>query len=93
MERNCCFIFETEILNSKKMCIRDRDKMSDEELCEAVKTVNIFSRVIPEHKMRIVRAFQKNGNIVAIDVYKRQIICSAPACSNILMLLALCASN
>ncbi len=42
------------------------DKMSDEELCEAVKTVNIFSRVIPEHKMRIVRAFQKNGNIVAM---------------------------
>lgn len=42
------------------------DKMSDEELREAVKTVNIFSRVIPEHKMRIVRAFRENGNIVAM---------------------------
>lgn len=42
------------------------DKMSDGELREAVKTVNIFSRVIPEHKMRIVRAFRENGNIVAM---------------------------
>ncbi len=40
--------------------------MSDEELCEAVKTVSIFSRVIPEHKMRIVNAFKKNGEIVAM---------------------------
>lgn len=40
--------------------------MSDEELCEAVKTVSIFSRVIPEHKMRIVNAFRKNGEIVAM---------------------------
>ncbi len=40
--------------------------MSDEELCEAVKTVSIFSRVIPEHKMRIVNAFKENGEIVAM---------------------------
>lgn len=42
------------------------NSMSDEELCEKVKTVNIFSRVVPEHKMRIVNAFQKNGEIVAM---------------------------
>ena len=40
--------------------------MSDEELKEKVKTVSIFSRVIPEHKMRIVTAFQSNGEIVAM---------------------------
>lgn len=40
--------------------------MSDEELQEAVKTVSIFSRVVPEHKMRIVMAFKKNGEIVAM---------------------------
>lgn len=42
------------------------NEMSDEELREAVKTVSIFSRVIPEHKMRIVKAFKENGEIVAM---------------------------
>ena len=42
------------------------NKMSDEELQEKVRTVSIFSRVIPEHKMRIVKAFQANGEIVAM---------------------------
>ena len=42
------------------------DRMSDEELQECVKDVSIFSRVIPEHKMRIVKAFQANGEIVAM---------------------------
>ncbi|MEA4955325.1 MAG: HAD-IC family P-type ATPase, partial [Pseudoflavonifractor sp.] len=42
------------------------EAMTDEELCEAVKTVSIFSRVIPEHKMRIVKAFKENGEIVAM---------------------------
>ncbi|MCL1832258.1 MAG: cation-translocating P-type ATPase [Oscillospiraceae bacterium] len=41
-------------------------KMSDEELRESVKSVTIFSRVIPEHKMRIVKAFKDNGEIVAM---------------------------
>ena len=40
--------------------------MGDEELREAVKNVSIFSRVIPEHKMRIVKAFKENGEIVAM---------------------------
>jgi len=40
--------------------------MSDEELREKVKNVSIFSRVIPEHKMRIVKAFKDNGEIVAM---------------------------
>lgn len=42
------------------------ESMSDEELKEKVKTVSIFSRVVPEHKMRIVKAFQENGEIVAM---------------------------
>lgn len=42
------------------------NKMSDKELQERVKDVSIFSRVIPEHKMRIVKAFQKNGEVVAM---------------------------
>jgi len=40
--------------------------MNDEELRDKVKNVSIFSRVIPEHKMRIVKAFKDNGEIVAM---------------------------
>jgi len=42
------------------------EAMSDTQLQEAVKNVSIFSRVIPEHKMRIVKAFKENGDIVAM---------------------------
>lgn len=42
------------------------EKMSDEELFETVKTVNIFARVYPNHKMRIVNALQKDNKIVAM---------------------------
>ncbi len=42
------------------------EKMTDAELREAVKDVSVFSRVIPEHKMRIVKAFKENGEIVAM---------------------------
>ena len=40
--------------------------MSDAALCERVKKVSVFARVVPEHKMRIVKAFQANGEIVAM---------------------------
>jgi Ca2+-transporting ATPase len=42
------------------------DAMDEKELQEAVRDVNIFSRVVPEHKLRIVKAFQANGEIVAM---------------------------
>ena len=42
------------------------EKMTDDELFEKVKTVNIFARVYPNHKMRIVNALQKNKKIVAM---------------------------
>ncbi|MDO5559258.1 MAG: cation-translocating P-type ATPase [Oscillospiraceae bacterium] len=42
------------------------DNMNDDELRNAVKTVSVFSRVIPEHKMRIVKAFRENGEITAM---------------------------
>jgi len=40
--------------------------MSDEELKKAVGRVHIFARVDPIHKIRIVKAFQANGEIVAM---------------------------
>ena len=53
--------------NSDRIITGDEiDAMTDEELRERVKEVSIFSRVIPEHKMRIVRAFKENGRIVAM---------------------------
>ncbi|HEX3038692.1 MAG TPA: cation-translocating P-type ATPase [Caproiciproducens sp.] len=42
------------------------DRMDDAELRERVKDVSIFSRVVPEHKMRIVKAFKENGEIAAM---------------------------
>ncbi|ABX42498.1 cation-translocating P-type ATPase [Lachnoclostridium phytofermentans] len=53
--------------NSDKIITGDElSNMTDEELREKVKDVSIFSRVLPEHKMRIVKAFKDNGEIVAM---------------------------
>jgi Ca2+-transporting ATPase len=42
-------------------------KMSDEELEEHLKKgTNIFARVIPEHKQKIIAALQRNGDVVAM---------------------------
>lgn len=53
---NCDHIITGDMINN----------MSEEELREKVKDVSIFSRVVPEHKMRIVKAFKDNGEIVAM---------------------------
>lgn len=42
------------------------DKMNDEELLEAVKTVSVFARTTPQHKYRIVQALQTNHEVVAV---------------------------
>ncbi len=42
------------------------DKMSDEELEDYVEGISVYARVSPEHKIRIVRAWQNKGNIVAM---------------------------
>lgn len=43
------------------------EKLTDEELKERVKVTNIFARVIPNHKMRIVKALKDNGEVVAMS--------------------------
>ncbi len=42
------------------------DSMNDQHLTAALCSTNIFARVIPEHKQRIVRALQKSGHTVAM---------------------------
>ena len=42
------------------------DKMTDEELQNYVDKISVYARVSPEHKIRIVRAWQNRGNIVAM---------------------------
>lgn len=45
---------------------KDVDHLSDEELQRQVKKVDIFARTTPEHKLRIVTALQKNGEVVGM---------------------------
>lgn len=42
------------------------DHMSDEELQKFVEGISVYARVSPEHKIRIVRAWQEKGNIVSM---------------------------
>ncbi len=42
------------------------DKISDEDLIKNVRKYSVYARVSPEHKVRIVKAWQANGEIVAM---------------------------
>ena len=42
------------------------DKISDEDICEAVKKYGVYARVQPEHKVRIVTAWKANDCITAM---------------------------
>ena len=42
------------------------DKMSDEELKDNIEYISVYARVSPEHKIRIVKAWQEKGEIVAM---------------------------
>jgi Ca2+-transporting ATPase len=41
-------------------------KMDDETLCERVRNSNIFARMVPEQKLRLVNALKANGEVVAM---------------------------
>lgn len=59
----------TEIgLSNSELCITGQELqiMTDDELCEKIKEVNVFARVIPEQKLKIVNALKKNNEIVAM---------------------------
>ena len=42
----------------------DIERMSDAELAKAVETTNVFAKLTPSHKERIVRLLKGNGHVV-----------------------------
>lgn len=59
---------ELEILRNEDEAITgvELENMTDEELVQKVKQYSVYARVSPEHKVRIVKAWQKNEQIVAM---------------------------
>ena len=55
-------------LENPELCIAGNEllEMSEEELSQRIKDVNVFARVIPEQKLKIVNALKKNNEIVAM---------------------------
>ncbi len=51
---------------SRAMTGKELDLLNDKQLSEAVKSCRVFARVTPEHKVRIVKAFRQNSQIVAM---------------------------
>lgn len=56
------------ILNNEEKAItgQELDKMTQEQLEKNIKEYSVFARVTPEHKVRIVKAWQRNGAVVAM---------------------------
>jgi len=52
---------ESEALTGKEL-----DEISDEELTRDIRKYSVYARVSPEHKVRIVKAWKANGEIVAM---------------------------
>lgn len=54
------------IANGDVLTGADLDTLDEAELCNRLKTVTIFARIMPEQKLRIVEAFKADGEIVAM---------------------------
>jgi len=52
---------ESEVMTGEELAV-----ISDEKLGEKVKSINVFARVSPEHKVKIVAALKSHGEIVAM---------------------------
>lgn len=59
---------DLEIIEGHEMAVSgaELDKMSDEELQSKIEDIRVYARVAPEHKVRIVKAFQDKGEVVAM---------------------------
>lgn len=56
------------IASERRQCIsgEELEVMSDGELKRRIREISVFARVSPDHKVRIVKAFKADGNIVAM---------------------------
>lgn len=55
------------IINERSVITGDQiDSLSEQALSEAIHNVSVFARTTPEHKVTIVKAFQRRGDIVAM---------------------------
>ncbi|MEO6600589.1 MAG: cation-translocating P-type ATPase [Polyangiaceae bacterium] len=57
---------EVGIVSGSTLIGDDIERMSVQELRHAVRTVGVFARVSPEHKLRLVEALKANGDVVAM---------------------------
>ena len=59
---------DLEILKGRELAItgQELDKIPDSKLEKDIMNYSVFARVTPEHKVRIVKAFQKTGAVVAM---------------------------
>jgi P-type Ca2+ transporter type 2C len=55
-------------ISASRSCLRgdELDRMTEQELSEAMVKTNIFARTSPDHKMKIIRALQARGDVVAM---------------------------
>jgi Ca2+-transporting ATPase len=55
-------------IKNPELCITGSElkDMTEDELCERIKIVNIFARVVPEQKLKIVNALKKNKEVTAM---------------------------
>ena len=52
--------------HDKAITGKELDQISQEQLVKEIKEYSVFARVTPEHKVRIVKAWQRAGNVVAM---------------------------
>jgi len=55
-----------EITNKNIMEGKDLDNISDKKLEKIIGNIQIFARVEPKHKMRIIQAWQNKGHVIAM---------------------------
>jgi Ca2+-transporting ATPase len=53
-------------VDSRVVSGEDLEKLTDDQLAEAVERISVYARVSAEHKLRIVRAWRQRGHVVAM---------------------------
>lgn len=68
LDTACAIAKSVGIIKNKSEGIlgSELDKYTDDELTELVAKYNVYARVSPEHKLRIVNAWQRRGKVVAM---------------------------